>query len=52
MLTLENSSRKITDQHLHGQIRKGETLPTARQLDFPQDVDVLLAEIIRILKQP
>jgi hypothetical protein len=52
MLNLENSSRKIADQHLHGRIRKSETLPTARQVDFSQDVDVLLAEIIRILKQP
>lgn len=50
MLNLENSSRKIADQHLHGQIRNSETLPTARQVDFSPDIDVLLAEIIRILK--
>ena len=52
MLNLENSSRKIADQHLHGQIRDSETLPTARQVDFSPDIDVLLAEIVRILKQP
>jgi hypothetical protein len=52
MLNLENSSRRIADQHLHGQIRSRETLPTARQVDFSPDMDVLLAEIIRVLKQP
>ena len=52
MLNLENSSRRIADQHLHGQIRSRETLPTARQVDFSPDMDVLLAEIIRVLEQP
>jgi hypothetical protein len=51
MLNLENSSRRIADQHLHGQIRRSETLPTARQVDFSPDIDVLLAEIVRILKK-
>ena len=50
MLNLENSSRRIADQHLHGQIRSSETLPTARQVDFSPDMDVLLAEIVRVLK--
>lgn len=52
MLNLDRSSRKIADQHLHGQIRNRETLPTARQVDFSPDIDVLLAEIVRILKKP
>ena len=52
MLNLENSSRRIADQHLHGQIRSRETLPTARQVDFSPDMDGLLAEIIRVLEQP
>jgi hypothetical protein len=52
MRNLDNSSRRIADQHLHGQIRSRETLPTARQVDFSPDMDVLLAEIIRVLKQP
>ena len=52
MLNLENSSRRIADQHLHGQIRSRETLPTARQVDFSPDMDVLLAEIIRVHEQP
>lgn len=52
MLNLENSSRKIADQHLHTQVRKSETLPTVRQVDFSNDLDVLLAEIVRVLKRP
>jgi hypothetical protein len=50
MLNLENSSRKIADSYLHGQIRSAETLPNAIQTDFSNDFDVLLAEIGRILK--
>jgi len=51
MLNLENSSRKIADQHLHCQIRKSETLPNKTQVNFSNDTDVLLSEIIRILKK-
>lgn len=50
MKNLENSSRKISDSHLHTQIRKKETLPNSNQVDFSNDLDVLLAEIYRILK--
>jgi len=52
MQNLENSCRKIGDQHLHVQIRRSESLPTARQVDFGNDVDVLLGEIARNLKKP
>ena len=52
MLNLENSSRKISDQYLHVQVRASETLPTVRQVDFSNDLDVLLGEIVRILKKP
>jgi hypothetical protein len=52
MLNLENSSRKISDQYLHVQVRTKETLPTVRQVDFSNDLDVLLAEIVRILLRP
>lgn len=52
MQNLENSCRKIGDQHLHCQIRRSESLPTARQVDFGSDVDVLLAEIARTFKKP
>lgn len=49
---LENSSRKIVDHHLHGQIRKSETLPNKTQVNFASELDFLLAEIIRILQKP
>jgi hypothetical protein len=51
MAHLDNSARKIADQHLHVQIRKSEVLPTIVQVDFSNDFDLLLSEIIRILKQ-
>jgi hypothetical protein len=47
---LENSSRKIADSFLHTRIRKKESLPNSNQVDFSNDLDVLLAEIYRILK--
>lgn len=50
MENLEKSSRKIADAHLHTQIRKKEVLPNKTQVNFSQDMDVLLAEIIRLLK--
>ena len=45
---LEDSSRTIADTHLHTPVRKKETLPTKTQVNFSQDLDVLLAEIVRI----
>lgn len=50
MKHLEESCRKIADQHLHCQIRKSEVLPNKTQIDFKNDIDVLLAEIVRIQK--
>jgi len=50
MKHLDESSRKIADQHLHTQIRPKEVLPNKTQVNFSHDVDVLLAEIVRILK--
>ena len=47
---LEGSSRKIADQHLHSQIRKSEILPSPKQVDFSQDLDVLLSEVVRQYK--
>lgn len=49
---LENSSRKIADYHLHGQIRKSETLPNKTQVNFASEVDFLLAEIVRTFQKP
>jgi hypothetical protein len=50
MQHLENSSRKIADQHLHSPIRKKEVLPNFTQVDFSNDIDVLLAEIVRTVR--
>ncbi|MBL8098334.1 MAG: hypothetical protein JNK81_04090 [Anaerolineales bacterium] len=50
MLHLENSSRKIADRHLHSHIRQKENLPVATQVNFANDLDVLLEEIVTILK--
>jgi hypothetical protein len=50
MQNLENSCRNIADQHLHNQIRKSETVPTFTQVNFHNDLDVLLAEVVRVLK--
>jgi hypothetical protein len=50
MSHLESSSRKIADSHLHQQIRKSESLPNETQVNFANDIDVLLAEVVRILK--
>ncbi len=47
---LQNSSRNISDAYLHLPVRNKESLPTRTQVNFSNDMDVLLAEIIRILK--
>ena len=49
MQHLEKGARKIGDLHLHTPIRAKETLPTAQQVAFGPEMDVLLAERIRIL---
>lgn len=49
MKRLEEAARKIADGHLHGHIRRKETLPEPQQVNFAAEVDVLLAEIVRIL---
>jgi hypothetical protein len=50
MAGLDSAARKIGDAHLHTQIRPKEVLPTATQVNFSQTLDVLLAEIVRILR--
>lgn len=47
---LENAARKVADAHLHMPIRKSETLPTAQQVNFSSQIDVLLSEIVRIMR--
>lgn len=48
MSHLENSSRTIADSYLHTKIRSKESLPNKTQVNFSNDLDVLLAEIVRI----
>lgn len=50
MTHLDKSLRKIADSYLHGQIRRKEILPNKTQVNFSQDIDVLLAEICRKIK--
>lgn len=46
---LETSSRNIADSVLHQRIRKREVIPNSTQVNFSNDLDVLLGEIIRRL---
>ena len=50
MENLDKSMRKISDSFLHSHITKSETLPNEHQVDCKRDLDVLLGEIVRILK--
>ena len=50
MKHLDSSLRNIADAHLHVHIRRSETLPTEAQVHFQADLDVLLAEVVRIAK--
>ena len=50
MLNLQNSLRNIADASLHLPIREKETLPNRTQINFANDFDVLLSEIVRLLK--
>jgi hypothetical protein len=50
MRRLEEAARKIADSHLHTPIRKSEVLPTRVQVNFSNEVDVLLSEVIRVLQ--
>ncbi len=47
---LQNSSRNIADAHLHLPIRSTESLPNKTQVNFSNDLDVLLSEIVRALQ--
>lgn len=50
MQHLQNTARNVADGHLHQQIRKSETLPTAQQVNCGQQLDLLLEEIVRITR--
>lgn len=51
MTHLEKSLRKISDSYLHQIIRKSEILPNIKTVDFSSDVDVLLGEMIRYIRE-
>lgn len=44
---LQSAARDIANSYLHTHIRPKETLPTATQVDFRQQIDVLLGEVAR-----
>jgi hypothetical protein len=46
---LQAQGRDGADFHLHQPIRKHEALPTATQVEFSQELDVLLGEVIRVV---
>lgn len=50
MQHLDGSLRNVADAHLHVQIRSRESVPTPAQVDFRADLDVLLAEVVRLMK--
>jgi hypothetical protein len=50
MQHLEKSSRKIANLYLHSQIREKVLLPNKTQVNFTSDLDLLLAEIERVLR--
>jgi hypothetical protein len=45
---LQDSARNIADISLHTHARKKEVLPTRTQIDFRNDLDLLLGEIVRL----
>ena len=47
---LHISLRNIADAHLHFTMREAEVLPTRRRVDFANDLDVLLGEVVRLLR--
>lgn len=47
---LLNSMKNISDNHLHSPISNADSLPNMTQVDFSNDLDVLLAEVCKILK--
>jgi len=51
MAHLENVSRKIADSVLHTAVRRRESLPNSTQIDFRNQLDVLLGEVVRVLRK-
>lgn len=51
MQNLNGTLKNIADSYLHQTIRHSETLPNLTQIDFRREMDVLLGEIVRLLKK-
>jgi hypothetical protein len=51
MQHLNNSLRSFADSYLHLQIRRSESLPNKIQIDFRADLDALLSEVARLLRE-
>ncbi|TIL85780.1 MAG: hypothetical protein E5Y73_28520 [Mesorhizobium sp.] len=49
-LNLGNSSRNIADSYLHQHVRRRENLPTPTEVNFSQDLSVVLAEVINAIR--
>jgi hypothetical protein len=47
---LEETQRAIADSIAHETMREAESLPTFTQIDFSQELDLLLAEVARVLR--
>lgn len=50
MKRLESSLRHIADSYLHTKIKNKEVIPSTTQVDFRPEIDVLLSEILSIIK--
>jgi len=50
MSQLNRSMKKIGDTFMHSHIRKSEILPNETQVDCRRELDVLLGEVVRLLK--
>lgn len=48
---LDKEVRYIADSHLHRHIRNKEVLPNKTQVDFKNSLDMLLSEVVRILRR-
>ncbi len=51
MQHLDGAARKISDGHLHMPIRNSESIPTPQQVYCGPQLDVLLSEIVRIIRR-
>jgi hypothetical protein len=49
---LENHSRKVADRLTHMPIRDKEVAPTMGEVNFAAEIEAILAEFCRVLKQP